>query len=225
VIRPAPTAIVFDFDGLILDTETPIFASWSQLFADHGCAPLTMEEWSAEVGTVGGIDLIALFRSRLDHDREVDMDAVQARRRAHRDELLAREVLRPGIVEWIADAEARGIPLAIASSSEYEWVDPHLRRLGLRDSFAYVACHSAELAAKPDPATYLCACAALAVDPASAFAVEDSPHGIAAARAAGLRVVAVPNSVTARLDLSAADIVVESLADFTLADALGRVTY
>ena len=217
------SAIVFDFDGLILDTETPIFASWSQAFADHGCDPLTMEEWSSEIGTVGGIDLVELFRARLDAGEEVDIEVMQHRRRAHRDELLALEVVRPGVVEWITDAQARGLPLAIASSSERAWVEPHLLRLGLRDAFTYLACHSADLAAKPDPATYLDACAALGVDPGNALAIEDSPHGVTAARAAGLRVIAVPNSVTARLDLSHADVVVESLADFTLDDALARV--
>jgi HAD superfamily hydrolase (TIGR01509 family) len=215
-------AIVFDFDGLILDTETSILASWTQVFAAHGCSPLTMEEWSAEVGTVGALDLVELFRSRLGDGVHVDIDAMQAKRRAHRDELLAGEVVRPGVHAWIADAGARGIPLAVASSSEYEWVDPHLRRLGLRDAFTHLSCHSERLAAKPDPATYLDACAALDVAPASALAIEDSPHGIAAASAAGMRVVAVPNSVTARLDLSQADIVVGSLAEITLDDVLAR---
>jgi HAD superfamily hydrolase (TIGR01509 family) len=215
-------AIVFDFDGLILDTETSILASWTQAFAEHGCAPLTMEEWSAEIGTVGAIDLVELFRSRLRDGVDVDIDTMQAKRRAYRDELLAREVVRPGVHEWIADAHARDIPLAVASSSEYEWVDLHLQRLGLRDAFRHLACHSAHLAAKPDPATYLDACAALDVAPASALAIEDSPHGIAAAAAAGMRVVAVPNSVTAQLDLSQADVVVGSLAEITLDDVLTR---
>jgi beta-phosphoglucomutase-like phosphatase (HAD superfamily) len=112
---------------------------------------------------------------------------------------------------------------AIASSSELEWVVSHLDRLGLRDAFASVACHGPELRAKPDPDTYLAACAALGVEPAAALAVEDSPHGIRAARAAGLRVVAVPNDVTARLDLSAADLRLPSLAACTLGDAIARL--
>jgi HAD superfamily hydrolase (TIGR01509 family) len=218
------SAVVFDFDGLILDTETSIFASWSHVFAEHGCAPLTVEEWSAQIGTVGGIDLVALFRSRLGDGVDVDVDALQTRRRAHRDALIEHEVVRPGVPQWIADARARGLPLAVASSSEYEWVDAHLRRLGLRDAFGHLACHGPELAAKPDPATYLDACRALGVAPEHALAIEDSPHGIAAARAAGLRVVAVPNSVTAQLDLSAADLVVESLAEVSLADVCARVS-
>ena len=78
------SAIVFDFDGLILDTETPIFASWSRVFDEHASTPLTMDEWSSEIGTVGGVDLVALFQSRALTD--IDVDELQARRRAHRDE-------------------------------------------------------------------------------------------------------------------------------------------
>jgi putative hydrolase of the HAD superfamily len=213
--------VVFDFDGLILDTETSIFESWRVAFVAHGCAPPTIEEWAAEVGTVGGLDVVALLESRA--AGPVDVDAMQLRRRAYRDDVLAREVARPGVAEWIADAVGRGFGLAIASSSEREWVEPHLRRLGLRDHFAHLACYGSGLAAKPAPDTYLEACARLGVAPAEAIAVEDSPHGIDAARAAGLRVVAVPNPVTEQMDLSAADLVITSLAACSLADVLARL--
>ncbi len=213
-------AVVFDFDGLILDTETSIFASWCLAFEAHGCAPPTIEEWAAEVGTVGGLDVVALLESRA--ARPVDVDAMQLRRRAYRDDVLAREVARPGVADWIDDALARGFGLAIASSSEREWVEPHLRRLGLRDHFAHLACYGSGLAPKPAPDTYLEACVRLGVAPAHSIAVEDSPHGIDAARAAGLRVVAVPNTVTEQMDLSAADLVITSLAECSLADVLAR---
>jgi beta-phosphoglucomutase-like phosphatase (HAD superfamily) len=212
------TGVVFDFDGLVLDTESPILASWTRLFDDHASAPLTIDEWSRAIGTVGAIDLPALFRSRVPPD--LDVDAVHARRRAHRDELLYIEAVRPGITAWTSAAKARAVPLAIASSSSYEWVDGHLRRLGLRDAFEHLACASEDLPAKPDPATYLEACARIGVTPRDALEHEDSPHGVTAARAAGLRVVGVPNSVTKHLDLSSADIVADSLEDFGFDDAV-----
>jgi HAD superfamily hydrolase (TIGR01509 family) len=211
-------AVVFDFDGLILDTETSIWTAWCAAFEAHGCEPPTIEEWSAEVGTVGALDIVAMFRARA--GAHVDVDAMHSRRRAHREELLAQEVLRPGVDNWLAEAENRGLGIAIASSSEYEWVDRHLCRLGLRDRFGHVACHGPELAPKPAPDTYLDACAALQVAPKDALAVEDSPHGVSAARAAGLRVVAVPNPVTARMDLTHADLVLASLADRPLGQVL-----
>jgi HAD superfamily hydrolase (TIGR01509 family) len=164
--------------------------------------------------------VVALLESRA--AVPVDVDTMQLRRRAYRDDVLAREVARPGVVDWIEDAIARGLGLAIASSSEREWVEPHLRRLGLHDHFTHFACYGRGLAPKPAPDTYLDACARLGVAPADAIAVEDSPHGVDAARAAGLRVVAVPNSVTALMDLSAADLVITSLAEYSLADVLAR---
>lgn len=212
-------ALVFDFDGLILDTESSLFRVWCQVFDEYGCTPLTIAEWSAEVGTQGAFDVLAEFVARAPHD--VDLDEMHARRRARYAELVAREAARPGVIEWLDTARELELGVAIASSSRREWVDPHLTRLGLRERFLHLACWCDELAAKPAPDTYLAACAALRVEPTHAIAIEDSPNGIAAARAAGMRVVAVPNLVTAQLDVSAADVVLDSLADHDLTDIIG----
>jgi HAD superfamily hydrolase (TIGR01509 family) len=210
-------ALVFDFDGLILDTEGPVFAAWCAAFEAHGCA-LTLDDWAAEIGTVQRLDLPALLHERA--TVPVDEDAMHAARRARRDQLLAAEGPRPGVLAWLDDADALGLRVAIASSSEYEWVDSHLRYLALRGRFAHLACYGDELAAKPAPDTYLAACRDLDVDPGDALAIEDSPNGIAAAKAAGLRCVAVPNPITERLDLSAADLLLTSLAERSLGDVM-----
>jgi HAD superfamily hydrolase (TIGR01509 family) len=207
-------AVVFDFDGLILDTEGPVFTAWQEEFEAHGCPPLTLEEWAAEIGTSGGLDLVDLIRSRA--TRPFDETAMHDRRRVRRDVLLAREITRPGVEAWLDDADALGLGLAIASSSPIEWVEEHLARLGLRSRFACVSCYSDEIAGKPAPDTYLTACAVLGIAPGAALALEDSPHGVAAAKAAGLRCVAVPNAITSSLDLSGADLCVASLADVSL---------
>ena len=102
-------------------------------------------------------------------------------------------------------------------------METHLDRLQLRDRFACVACFSDQLAGKPEPDTYLAACAAVGVDPRAALAVEDSPHGVTAAKAAGLWCVAVPNDITRRLDLSHADLRLASLADASLQDVIARI--
>ena len=213
-------AIVFDFDGVILDTEAPIFRAWNEEFEAHGCPLLTVEEWSAEIGTVQGLDLLALLRERA--TVEVDADAVAARRRGRRDELLAQEALLEGVETWLDDAREAGIALAIASSSEAGWVEPHLERLGVRHRFAHLACYRPGGRAKPAPDLYLAACAALGVAPAEALAIEDSPNGIAAAKAAGLVCVAVPHGLTESLDLSSADVVVPSLASVSLGEIVAR---
>ena len=207
-------AVVFDFDGLILDTEGPVFTAWQEEFEAHGCPPLTLEEWAAEIGTAGGLDLVDLIRTRA--TRPFDEAAMHDRRRVRRDVLLAGETTRPGVEAWLDEADALGLTLAIASSSPIEWVEEHLARLGLRSRFACVSCYSDGVAAKPAPDTYLAACVALGVAPAAALALEDSPHGVAAAKAAGLRCVAVPNAITAGLDLSGADLFLSSLADASL---------
>jgi HAD superfamily hydrolase (TIGR01509 family) len=218
VEEPTIEAIVFDFDGLILDTEGPVFVAWQEEFEAHGCPPLTVEEWAAEIGTTGGLDLVELIRTRA--TRPFEEEAMHARRRIRRDELLTRETTRPGVHAWLDEADALGLALAIASSSPREWVEPHLERLGLRHRFAFLACHTDSIAGKPAPDTYLAACAALGVAPAAALAIEDSPHGVAAAKAAGLRCIAVPHEITELLDLSGADLRLPSLADTTLRDVL-----
>ena len=211
-------AVVFDFDGLILDTETPAFTAWREAFAAYGCPPLTVDEWGAEVGTVGGLDTAALLQARA--TRPVDLDAMHEVRRQRRDELMAREVARPGVHEWLDAADAHGLALAIASSSSPEWVGAHLARIRLRERFAHVECFGNGNAAKPAPDLYPAACRALDVAPGDAVAIEDSPHGVTAAKRAGLFCIAVPNAITAQLDLSHADIVAPSLSAISLRDVL-----
>jgi HAD superfamily hydrolase (TIGR01509 family) len=211
-------ALVFDFDGLILDTEGPVFTAWQEEFAAHGCPPLTVEEWSAEIGTSGGLDLVGMMRTRA--TRPVDEDAMHVRRRLRRDELLGRETARPGVLDWLDAADELGLQLAVASSSPRDWVEPLLDRLDLGVRFAAIVCFGTGLAAKPAPDTYRAACAALGVEPAAAIALEDSPHGVTAAKAAGLWCVAVPHAITELLDLSEADLVLRSLADMSLRDVL-----
>lgn len=214
-------ALVFDFDGLILDTEGPVFTAWQEAFAEHGCPPLTIDEWSQEIGTVRGLDMVGLLRERA--TRPVDVETMHARRSQRRTELVELESIRPGVCTWLDDAAALRLPLAIASSSTADWVVPHLERLGIADRFTHVACYGDGLDAKPAPDTYLAACAALDVDPGDALALEDSPHGVTAAKAAGLACVAVPHEITAQLDLSHADVCVGSLADVTLAEVVASL--
>ena len=100
-------AVVFDFDGLVLDTEVPVYAAWCAAFEAHGASPPTIEEWSVEIGTAGAIDMHAWLIDRA--DRPVDLDAMNEARRAHRDALLAREDARPGVLAWLDEADAPGL--------------------------------------------------------------------------------------------------------------------
>jgi HAD superfamily hydrolase (TIGR01509 family) len=214
-------AVVFDFDGLVLDTETPVFTAWSEAFVAHGCPPITIEEWEVQVGSGVVLDLVAMLCERA--TKPVDIDEVQRVRIARRLALVEEQEILPGVNDWLDQAEDLGLGIAIASSSEYEWVLTHLDRLGLRHRFAHISCRDAHVPAKPEPDVYLRACEALDVEPGHALAIEDSPNGIAAAKTAGLSCVAVPNGITATLDFARADLVLRSLADCSLADAIARL--
>jgi HAD superfamily hydrolase (TIGR01509 family) len=214
-------AVVFDFDGLILDTEGPVYTAWAEAFDAYGCAPLTLDDWAAEIGTSGEVDTIGLIQARA--TLPLDLDEMHERRRARRDALLAQEAARPGVHAWLDAADALGLAVAIASSSPPEWVHTHLDRLELRTRFAHLSCFEVGLNAKPAPDLYLAACRALGVAPNEAIAVEDSPNGVTAAKRAGLFCVAVPNPITAQLDTSHADLELQSLEEVSLPDLVARL--
>ena len=163
------------------------------------------------------LDPKRILRSHVDDDHHFDQ--VNERRRRHRNELMSALTLRPGVVDLLDAADRRGVPTAIASSSTIEWIQPHLDRHGIGDRFRTVSCVAPGVPGKPHPATYLTACQRLGVDPSGALALEDSPNGTTAAKAAGMRCIAVPAGVSEHLDFSHADATVPSLAGLDL-DAL-----
>ena len=210
-----PAALIFDFDGIILDTEQAEFAAWTRVYREHGTA-LAFDEWVVCVGTLGAFDPVAHLAGLL--GRPVDAAAVKERKRVLNDALLRDLPVLPGVRERLAEAKAAGVPCAIASSSTADWVEPLLAARGLRGSFAVVSVRGGMLRAKPEPDTYLAALAALGIPAGRAVALEDSMNGVAAAKAAGLYCVAVPNPVTAGMDLSRADRRIGSLLETDLHD-------
>ncbi|MCX4762199.1 HAD family hydrolase [Streptomyces sp. NBC_01275] len=214
-------AIVFDFDGVILDTETTLFQSWVALFEYYGCPPPSLTEWARQLGTSERPNLLA----ELAGSSKVRIDEQEATRRrvALSKELIRRQSVQPGIAEWLNEARRHRYPVAVASSSPISWVSGHLQRLDLADYFSTLVCCDADIRSKPTPDSYLRACRDLGVDPMHALAVEDSPNGIAAAKTAGLSCIAVPNSMTAGLDLAEADLVVPSLADLSISDVVKQL--
>lgn len=210
--------VVFDFDGLVLDTETPEFVSVSAVFAEHG-AELDPRWWASIIGTADHPHWSELLEQELGRPID-DRDAVLDRRRSHHHALIAEQSVRPGVVELVDEAAAAGVPLAVASSSSREWVEGHLDRLGLLERFTALRTRDdvGRERTKPQPDLYLAAAEALGAPPGRCVAIEDSPNGVAAACAAGMPVVAVPAGMTAGTDCSAAQLVVSSLTDVTLGD-------
>ena len=214
-------ALLFDFDGTLVDTESIDLRTWNEVFEAHGVT-VPAERFALRIGTLTGPDELDELDALL--DVPCDRDTVVATRRRRELELLEHEPLRPGVGEFLDEARALGLSLAIVSSSSRSWIDSNLRRLGLLDGWATLICADGDTTrCKPSPALYLDALDALGVEPAEAIAIEDSPNGIAAARAAGIFCVAFPNDVTRALDLSQADLLVESLEDVPLRELLARV--
>jgi putative hydrolase of the HAD superfamily len=218
----AVRGLLFDFDGLIVDTETPSLASWQKLYREHG-QELPLEQWITLVGTIGApFDPYAHLEELAG---PLDRETVLGRRRDHELSLAEVEELRPGVLDYLEEAERLGLKTAIVSSSTREWIDRHLRRLERAEHFdAIVAADHDVARAKPAPTLYLEALDVLGLASDEAIAFEDSPNGIKAAKAAGIFCVAVPNGVTAALGLDEADLVLDSLADFPLARLIERAS-
>ncbi len=209
-------ALVFDFDGIVIDTETPDFMTWRQAFEDHGVS-LDRELWEGFIGSgLGNFDVSRHLEEMA--GRPIDTETVRAERRARYLAAVDANPVLPGVEDMIAEARARGLRLGVASSSTREWVEGHLARRGLRGYFDAVRCRDDVAATKPDPELFTSAVAALGVDPESAIAIEDSANGTTAAKRAGLFCVVVPNAMTSSMRLDHADLRLESLADVSLGD-------
>jgi HAD superfamily hydrolase (TIGR01509 family) len=214
-------AIVFDFDGLILDTEEPIYRSWLEVYEAHGEA-LPFERWVQIVGsTTAAFHPQRHLEERL--GRPLSQEVIE-RRIERRTELILAQQPLPGIVQLIDSATNLGLKLGVASSSTRDWVTGHLTRLGMVGRFECLRCRDDVTNAKPAPDLYIAALDCLGVSASEAIAIEDSPNGVIAAKRAGMRCVAIPNTITAGLDLSHADLVLRSLSEVTLPDLLQRVS-
>ncbi len=213
-------AILFDFDGLMVETEWSSYTAWAQVFAEHN-AELSTDEFLACIGTRGGIDFGELLYGKTQCIGPTDAQ-LRAIKQPRQDAMVATLPLLPGVIDWLDAAAAAEIPVAIASSSDRAWIEPHLLRHGIDRHFVTVTTWEGAHVGyppKPAPDIYLRAVESLGVNAAHTLAFEDSLHGVRAAKAAGLRCVAVPNRLTRALDFSEADRTIRSLAEFALGDA------
>ena len=214
-------ALLFDFDGLVMDTETPEFQVWQNIYHEHGYE-LTAEEWGQIVGGWGMSDFDAATHLVELAGDGLKAEELRARHRSESDALTLRQPVLPGVVDYLDEAHRLGLRLAIASSSPHSWVDTHLKRLNLYQRFETIVCADdvPPGRTKPNPDLFLMALQRLEVRPDEAIVFEDSPNGVKAAKAAGVFAVAVPNPMTARLKIVGADLTLNSLADLSLQDML-----
>lgn len=212
-------SLIFDFDGLILDTETSDVKVWQAIYREYG-QELPVDEWSKIIGGYGLSHFDAAGHLAALTNGRADALALRLRHKAESDALTWAQPVMPGVVGLLEEAEQAGIRLAVASSSEHAWVDTHLSRLGLYHRFPTIIC-SEDVApgrTKPNPDLYLKTLQTLGIRADEAIVFEDSLNGVRAAKAAGIFVVAVPNQATALLGVDGADMRLKSLADFRLRD-------
>jgi HAD superfamily hydrolase (TIGR01509 family) len=215
-------ALIFDFDGLIMDTETPAFESWQVIYAEYGLE-LPLELWKDALGTNQGFDAASHLAELLGPDHPPDQAALLERRQALKRDLSVAQPLLPGVHAILDQATELGMPCAVASSSSRAWVESWLRRHAIFERFVCVRTADDVAQTKPAPDLFLRAAACLHVAPAQCLVFEDSPNGILAADAAGMRCVAVPGPITRQITLPPASLVLPALDALPLAEIIARV--
>ena len=211
--------IIFDFDGLIVDTEWSVYQSWVEIFERYG-KTLPFDQWTNMIGT-----------SSLEHfnpfdvlERQVgqtlDRQKLHQKRRSRELEMVANQPILPGVEDILSSAKTHNIKLGVASSSNLEWVAGNLTRLGLLKYFDVIHTSDDVVNTKPDPALYLLTLKSLDLSPREAIVLEDSPNGVSAAKDAGIFTIAVPNLLTTNLNLDHADLILTSLAETSLGDLI-----
>ena len=217
-------SLIFDFDGLILDTETPEIDVWKTIYAEYGFE----FPFDRYIQTVGGWGVATFdaadYLHQLAHD-SLDVAAIRFRHQNESARRFLEQPVRDGVQEYLTDARQLNLRLAIASSSKHSWVEPHLTRLGLIPYFDKIICGDdvPPGRTKPYPDVFIRALDELNIKAGEAIVFEDSPHGVNAAHAAGIYVVAVPNPTTSLMRMEGADLTLKSLSSLSLEDLLMKI--
>jgi HAD superfamily hydrolase (TIGR01509 family) len=201
-------AVVFDMDGLLLETELLWQRAEGRLFERHG-AEFTFEDKLTVMGTSAAFTG-EFFARRLGQRPDRAADLIREVTELMHEELQAQVDARPGAVELVRRLQGR-VPLGLCSNSPRFLVDAALAGAGFADAFDAVVSSDDVAHHKPAPDLYLLVCERLGVEPGETLALEDTASGIASAKAAGMTCIAVPQF--AETDVSAADRVVESLEE------------
>ncbi len=214
--------LIFDFDGLILDTETPDVIAWIKIYKNYG-QEFDFSKYASAIGSVfefsGPANQLANLIPSL------NKEGILKEWMQLENELIKKQSVMPGIMDYLISARQLKLHTAIASSSESFWVNSHLKRLGIADYFDFVHTVEETRIPKPDPALYSLALKSLKLEPEEALAFEDSSNGISAAKAAGISCIAVPNQITRLLKLEHADLILDSLANLPLSQLLIRFNH
>lgn len=214
-------AIIFDFDGLIFDTETHQYHILQEMFSEHG-SELPLARWQQEIGTHSGFSPFHYMEEQIGKPVEHALLQKQYEEKFH--STLSLEKARDGVLDYLQIAKELELKIGLASSSSYRWVSSHLKNLQLFDYFDCIRTSDDVEKVKPDPALYIQAAQCLDLPPEECLVFEDSAHGATAAKRAGMGCVIVPNKVTHTMDFCDVEHRLDSMADMPLKDLLDYVS-
>lgn len=208
-------AVLFDFDGVLVDTEYAIYQAWVRTFQAHD-HELPLEVYTRCIGS----DFVTWSPKAHLEDLTglaFDWHDLDARRQEEILRDLTHEGPMPGVIDLLNMLARKGIRQAVVSSSSHHWVDGWLEKLAIADYFEAVVCRGDAPQIKPAPDLYLTAARRLGLEPEECLVVEDSLNGVLSAKAAGMNVWVVPNRVTNGLDFSSAERIFSSLTELAAA--------
>lgn len=215
-------AVIFDFDGLIRDTETFEFYSFQELLMEYG-VELPLESYSARIGghfnSFDPYDYLVKCLGRV-----LDRELLRKQRREKYDKLMINQKARPGVQKYLEDAKKLGLKIGLASSAPREWVLPNLEELELMSYFSCIRTHEDAKNVKPDPELYQQVLDYFRVKPMNAIGFEDSPNGAKAAKAAGMFCVIVPNELTKNLPFDDYDLRLNSMLEMNLSRVISLLS-
>ena len=205
--------VIFDFDGLILDTETYQYEMFKEIFNTHS-VELPFERWVKGIGTKSNF---SLFDYLTEHSlTKFNLDEIKEKFRKDFIEGLKNVVCRDGIRDYPEEASNLGLSIGLASSSNFEWVSMHLKNLELFDYFSCIKTSDDVEKVKPSPELYINTAKCLGLDPKECIVFEDSANGAIAAKSAEMKCVIVPNSITNNMNFCAVDLRLKSMSDISL---------
>jgi HAD superfamily hydrolase (TIGR01509 family) len=209
-------AVILDFDGTILDTETPEYKIWEEIFQEYNQI-LPLELWVKYIGTTWGSFDPGLYLQELCHVN-IDVKEIKSFAREKYLQILDISPLRPGVEELITTLADESIPVALASSSPFHWIKLHLEYRGLLEKFSFISTADDVRVVKPAPDIYINLLNKMMLLPEDVITFEDSPNGIKSAKSAGIFSIAVPNDITMHTDLSDANMIVSSIKDIPFSE-------
>ena len=212
--------IIFDFDGLIVDTETAWYEAYREtLFANHA-VDLDISNYSQRIGT--GSDVLFQYFHEI-VGTPVDFDQIE--NAAYEKFLIHMKepVLREGVREYLKEAKQNNLVIGLASSSSRDWVKGYLEQLGILDYFDVIITGDDVSRVKPDPELYLKTLKEYSLLPSETIVFEDSFNGLTAAKQAGIRCVIVPNNVTRNSVFEQHDYRLNSMSEEPLRDIIRKL--